>query len=355
MYHKKVEPSIIITIGPSLKNKMILKEILSMNVTWVRFNMSHGTHEEHKEYRALVQTVANELGRDIKCFADLQGPKIRVGKLLNEPLELLEGTLITITSKGVTGTSEKISVDHPEIQSLLDVGSTIFLHDGAIKLAVLSKESEGLLCKVTQGGALKSHQGVNIPDALLPFNAITKKDADDLTFAINELNVDGIALSFVRTKEDIFKLQELIDTQQHKKIIISKIETKLALHHIQEIIENSDILMLARGDLGIEIPATKIPLTQKEICLIGNDHATPIIIATQILTSMIHNEVPTRAEITDAIDGLIDGATYLMLSDETTVGNHPVQAVRILDDSIKEFLSKPGVYGLFENGRPRKK
>jgi pyruvate kinase len=338
-----------VTIGPSLQDEKTLSEILAMNVSWVRFNMSHGTYDEHRLYHSLVMKVADELGKNIKCFADLQGPKIRIGKLIKEPLQLLEGSLLLLTSDIVTGTAERISVDYKDIQKLVTTGSDIYIHDGAIALTVLDNNPQGVLCKITQGGEIQSHQGVNIPDALLPLEAITEKDRADLTFALQELNVDGIALSFVRTKEDILELKKLIPFDSISKAIISKIETRLALHNIKEIIEHSDIIMLARGDLGIEIPATKIPLTQKEICLVADANSKPVIIATQILTSMVTKEVPTRAEVTDAIDGLVDGATFLMLSDETTIGSHPVKAVRILNDCILEFTSNRGKYEIFEH------
>lgn len=350
MTHKKHTPSIIVTMGPSLYNEKTLKDVLSMNVSWVRFNMSHGTHDEHRKYHSLLKKVTSELKKEVKSFADLQGPKIRIGKLIKEPLTLLEDTLVTLTSDNLVGTSERLPVDYPKINTLTKVGGTIFLHDGMIALIVLGIDESGVLCKVTQGGEIKSHQGVNIPDALIPLDSITEKDKVDLAFALKDLHVDGIALSFVKTKNDLTHLKELIKTHHPSpKTVISKIETKLALHHIKEIVDQSDIIMLARGDLGIEIKATKIPLTQKEVCLIAKKSGKPVIVATQILTSMITSEVPTRAELTDAIDGLIDGATCLMLSDETTIGDHPSKAVQVLDECISEFVTNREKYVLFEN------
>ncbi len=340
-------PSIIVTAGPSLDNEETLQQLISMNVSWFRFNMSHGNHEEHKNRQARILTVAKEMNKHINFFIDLRGPKMRVCAVENESLDLIKGEQVFIKSESMLCTKESLAIDVPQIHKYLLPSMSIFLHDGEMELNVLEVKDDGALCEVVRGGVLEGHKGVNIPDALIPIDTITEKDMTDLKGCLSSMQVDAVALSFVRTKEDILALRRILDELGSQAKIISKIETKLALHNIDTILEVSDIVMFARGDLGVEIPAVKIPLTQKELCLVAKSKDTPVIVATQILTSMKESPIPTRAEMTDAIEALVDGATFLMLSDETTIGKHPVEAVTTLDQAIHEYTENKSKYALF--------
>ncbi len=342
-------PSIIITAGPSLDDDEVLRKMLSKNISWIRFNMSHGDHEEHLTRQKRIDRVAVSLDKKIKYFIDLQGPKMRVMPVEGGALELRVGEKIRVTSDTPVCTKDMVSVDIPELYRYLKVGMPIFLHDGSIELKVTEVNENGAQCDILRGGVLEGHKGVNIPDALIPINTITEKDRNDLVSALGSMRVDGVALSFVRTQSDIDGLRELLGTHGSSAIVISKIETKLALHNIKSILEASDIVMFARGDLGVEIPAVKIPITQKELCLVASSLDTPVIVATQMLTSMKESSIPTRAEMTDVIEALVNGASFLMLSDETTVGDYPVEAVSVLDEAIIEFTSNQDKYKRFEN------
>lgn len=341
-------PSIIITAGPSLDDPSVLSDILQKNVSWVRFNLSHGSQEEHFARYTTIKNKAKELGRDVKFFIDLRGPKMRIGEIENGEVELVTGNEIRISPNQILGNASSIFIDVPNLHTYVEEGMSIFLHDGIIEIKVTAKEGETIVCTIVRGGVITSHKGVNIPDASIPLDVITPKDKEDLQFALTSMDIHGAALSFVRTKEDINTLKEILATYQKPLSVISKIETKQALINIKDILDASDIIMYARGDLGIEIPAVKIPITQKELCLTAKEYNKPVIVATQILTSMIEKPIPTRAEMTDAIDGLLDGAKYLMLSDETTIGGHPLEAVEVLHNAITEFVTNQEEYKAFE-------
>ncbi len=343
-----INPSIIVTAGPSLDDENILKQILSKNVSWFRFNMSHGDHEEHKNRQVRILTIAKELNKKIQCFIDLRGPKMRVCAVENESINLTKGEQIFIRSDSMLCTKDSIAIDVPHIHKYLQPSMSIFLHDGEIELNVLEIKENNVLCEVIRGGILEGHKGVNIPDALIPIDTITEKDITDLKMSLTSMQVDAVALSFVRTKEDVVALRKILEELGSQAKVISKIETKIALHNIDTILDVSDIVMYARGDLGVEIPAVKIPLTQKELCVVAKSKNTPVIIATQILTSMKESSIPTRAEMTDAVEALVDGASYLMLSDETTTGKHPAEAVTTLDQAISEYTNNKEKYAFFE-------
>jgi pyruvate kinase len=341
-------PSIIITAGPSLDDDAVLNNILSKNVSWIRFNMSHGDHDEHRTRQQKIQAAASLLNKKINYFVDLQGPKMRVRPVENDAMELKNGDLVKVVSEPLLCTPGVVSIDVSEIHRYLTIGMTIFLHDGSMELKVTEVSEKDVTCVVIRGGILEGHKGVNIPDALIPIDTITDKDKADLSRALSTMQVDGVALSFVRSKDDVNELRRLLEEAGSSAIIISKIETKLALKNIESILNASDIVMYARGDLGVEIPAVEIPITQKELCVIARTLEVPVIVATQMLASMKESPIPTRAEMTDAIDALIDGATFLMLSDETTLGKHPIEAVSTLNDAIFEFTSNQERYLPFE-------
>lgn len=343
------QPSIIVTIGPSTFDEKVLTEILSLNVSYVRFNMSHGSHDEHKARLSMVRTIAKSLNKDIKVFVDLCGPKIRVCKMKGDSMDLTPGIPVYITENLETlEHGSAFSVSCPELHRYVQPSTKIALDDGKIILTVSRIDGKDIICDVVQGGYLLNEKGVNIIDTDIPMASFTEKDERDALFAIQE-SFDAVALSFVKRKEDITNLRKFLQKQSDQPIpIIAKIETKQALHTIGDILEVVDSVMVARGDLGIEIPIEKIPIVQKELTFIAKQKKVPVIVATEILKSMTKNPFPTRAEITDCITALLDGASYVMLSDETTTGEYPVEAVRVMSLVIDEFIKNQKRYRLFE-------
>lgn len=341
-------PSIIITMGPSIKDEELLKQILSGKVTHVRFNMSHGSKDEHLERLELVRRVAKHLQKDINVFADLCGPKLRVLELDNDEMILSSGDRVTISHEKIVGKDKKFSISYPDLYLSVQKNTKIALDDGKILLEVVEIVDKDIVCTVVRGGKLLSEKGVNVLDTDLPIDAFTEKDKEDALFAL-ENNFDALSLSFVKKKEDIIMLRTFLAKHTDKNLpIIAKIETKQALHAIDGIIEEADVIMIARGDLGIEIPIEEIPIVQKELAYVARKMQTPVIVATEIFKSMTRNPFPTRAEITDCVDALIDGASYLMLSDETTVGTYPKEVIEVMTNAIDEFLVHQEKYTPFE-------
>lgn len=348
-------PSIIFTMGPSTAQEEVLAAILVHNISYVRFNMSHASHDEHLERLHLLRTVAASLHKEIKVFADLCGPKIRVLALNNGSLSLQNGSIVRIVTPDKASLSPEdglsFSTSYAELYKYVTTNTKIALDDGKLLLNVMSVslDKEEIICEVVRGGTLLSEKGVNILDTDLPVSAFTEKDRTDALFAI-ENNFDGISLSFVKKKEDINTLKAFLQEKSPGKnfTIIAKIETKQALHAIDEILSVVDIIMIARGDLGIEIPIEEIPIVQKELAYLAHTKGVPVIVATEILKSMTQSPFPTRAEITDSINALLDGASYLMLSDETTTGKYPKEAVETLASAINEFVTHHSKYTPFE-------
>ena len=344
------QPSIIVTIGPSTFDEKVLTKILSLNVSYIRFNMSHGSHDEHKARLNMVRAIAKSLNKDVKVFVDLCGPKIRVCKMKGESMDLAPSVPVYITENLETleHSDSAFMVSCPELYRYVQPNTKIALDDGKIILMVSRIEGNDIVCDVVQGGHLLNEKGVNIIDTDIPIASFTEKDKRDALFAIQE-SFDAIALSFVKRKEDIISLRKFLQEQTDRSIpIIAKIETKQALHAIGDILEVVDTIMVARGDLGIEIPIEKIPIVQKELTFIAKQKNVPVIVATEILKSMTKNPFPTRAEITDCITALLDGASYIMLSDETTIGEYPVEAVKVMSAVIDEFVNNQKKYNLFE-------
>ncbi len=343
-------PSIIFTIGPSTCEEKTLRAILSLNVSFVRFNMSHATHDEHRERLHTVRKVAQDIGKDIKVFIDLCGPKIRVRSISRETLSLAPGIPVRIVydSNDVTKHESAFSISYTELYQHVKAGTKIALDDGKVMLSVSHVEENDIVCDVIRGGILINEKGVNIIDTDIRVNPFTEKDEADALFGIQE-GFDAVSLSFVKRKEDIEYLKEFLQKHTDKKLpIIAKIETRQALHGIEGILSVVDMIMVARGDLGIEIPVEKIPLAQKELVYVARKHNIPAIVATEMLKSMTKNPFPTRAEITDCIDALVDGASYIMLSDETTTGGYPIEAVAVMNSVIHEFVENRKKYKPFE-------
>jgi pyruvate kinase len=334
-------------MGPSIADELTFRNLLQFPISHVRFNMSHGTKDEHLARLHMVRKVSKECNKDLILFADLCGPKIRVQTIEHGELSLSHGDVFRIAPSSVIGNKERISLSFHELYTCVTKGTNITFNDGKIEVVVIEIDHKDIVCSVIKGGILVAEKGVNIPTITTPLPALTEKDKEDVLFAI-ENTFDALGLSFVSSEKDIHTLQLFLEEHGTTLPIISKIETRKALTNIEQIIRASDSIMVARGDLGIEIPVLEIPIVQKELCYLGKKMNTPVIVATEILKTMTENTYPTRAEVTDAMNALIDGASYLMLSDETTVGLHPTEAVELLSGAIDEFTTHHTKYSLFE-------
>ncbi|WP_459897420.1 pyruvate kinase, partial [Desulfurobacterium crinifex] len=337
----KKRTKIVATLGPASSDKKILKRMVESGLNVVRLNMSHGTHDEHKARIELVREIEKETGRPIPILMDLCGPKIRIGKIPKEPLFLHRGDRIVLTTGKPA--KNKITVNYPDLHREVRKGETILLADGAFRLKVKEVRGEDIICEVLVGGPLTSHKGVNLPHSKLSVPALTEKDKEDVKFGI-ENGVDIIALSFVRKAEDVVELKELIRSLGKNIPIIAKIEKPEAVKNIDSILKVADGIMVARGDLGVELPIEKVPVIQKQLIRKANEAGKPVITATQMLKSMVDLPSPTRAEVTDIANAVLDGTDALMLSEETAVGKYPVRVIRtmakVASEAEKIYLYK---------------
>jgi pyruvate kinase len=323
----KKRTKIVATLGPASSDKKILKRMVESGLNVVRLNMSHGTHDEHKARIELLREVEKETGKPIPILMDLCGPKIRIGKIPKEPLFLHRGDRIVLTTGKPV--KNKITVNYPDLHREVRKGEAILLADGAFRLKVKEVRGEDIICEVLVGGPLTSHKGVNLPHSKLSVPALTEKDKEDVKFGI-ENEVDAIALSFVRKAEDVVELRELIRSLGKDVFVIAKIEKPEAVKNIDSILEVADGIMVARGDLGVELPIEKVPVIQKQLIRRANEAGKPVITATQMLKSMVDLPSPTRAEVTDIANAVLDGTDALMLSEETAVGKYPVRVIRTM-------------------------
>ena len=323
---------IIATIGPSSSEYDTLKEMIKSGVDVVRLNFSHGKHEDHKKTITNIRAISDELGIPITVLQDLQGPKIRVGKLNKESISLTDGDKFYITSEQKIGTKEEISIDN-DIISDIKTEERVLIDDGKIELKVIDKNNNKIKVEVTRGGILLERKGVNLPESDIKLSSVTEKDIDDLIFGL-ENDVDWIALSFVRSEKDIKELKKIIKKNGHSTKIIAKIEKPQAIKNIDAIIDESDGLMVARGDLGVEMPMESVPIIQKKIVTKCNLACKPVIIATQMLESMITQKTPTRAESNDVANAVLDGTDAVMLSAESATGKYPLLAVKSMNKII---------------------
>ncbi|MCB9451695.1 MAG: pyruvate kinase [Anaerolineaceae bacterium] len=320
---------IVATIGPSSQSEDTLRAMICAGMDVARVNFSHGDHETHRGNIERVRRIAEEEGVVVAVMCDIQGPKIRIGKVANEPLDVKQGDEITFTLDDVPGENGIISLPHPEFIKDINAGMHLLLDDGNLDFVVEQASARKLVCKVVVGGHLSSRKGVSAPMARLSLSAITDKDRADIEFALAQ-NTDYIAMSFVRSQEDIRELRWLIRHLGGEAGIIAKIEKHEALENIEEIIAISDGIMVARGDLGVETPAEEVPYQQKRIIHLCNDASKPVITATQMLSSMVDNPRPTRAEASDVFNAIVDGTDAVMLSNETAAGHYPVEAVKTM-------------------------
>jgi pyruvate kinase len=330
-----------------------LLELVKAGVNVFRLNFSHGSHEDKLAIIEHIRNINKSEPYNIAILADLQGPKLRVGEIANNALEVKVGDILTFTNEKCVGTLEKIYVSYPNLAGDVVVGNIILIDDGKLEVKVVSIEENGdVRVVVTLGGILSSKKGINLPDTKISLPALTEKDLIDLEFIILQ-KCDWVALSFVRSVEDITYLRRLLNEQQSKTKIIAKIEKPEALVNIREIILESDGIMVARGDLGVELPVERIPLIQKELIRKCIHRAKPVIVATQMMESMIDRVKPNRSEITDVANAVLEGADAVMLSGETATGQHPALVVKTMRKIIAEVESKEYRYNRGEDLRPQ--
>lgn len=321
---------IVSTIGPASESPEMLRKLIQAGVNVIRLNFSHGDFEEHGNRIKNARKVCEELGTQVAIMLDTKGPEIRTGKLKEESVTLIQDHYITLTTEDIEGDETILSVSYESLPADVEVGSTILIDDGLIELEVIEKDNRTIKCKIINGGTIKSRRGVNVPGVSISLPGITEKDANDILFGI-EQGVDFIAASFVRKAEDVLEIRELLEKYDASHIqIISKIENQEGVDNLDEIIEVSDAIMVARGDLGVEIPAEEVPLVQKTIIEKCNLAGKPVITATQMLDSMQRNPRPTRAEASDVANAIFDGTDAVMLSGETAAGKYPVESVQTM-------------------------
>ncbi len=328
---------IVCTLGPASSSVDVIEKMIRAGMDVVRLNFSHGTHEEHLAAMKTVRMAAERAGEPIAILQDLQGPKIRTGKLVSPGVLLKDGSKFTITINEIAGNEERVSTTYQNLPKDVKPGDTILMDDGLLQLKVLKSTTTDVITEIVHGGILKEHKGINLPGVAVSAPSLTEKDMEDLEFGIAN-DIDYVALSFVRTGDDIRRLREFIISKinKGKKLpIIAKIEKREALQNIDEIIHEADVIMVARGDLGVECATEDVPIAQKMICKKANAAGKPVIIATQMLESMIENPRPTRAEANDVANGVLDGADAVMLSGETSVGKYVVEVVQTMDSIIR--------------------
>ncbi len=336
---------IVATVGPSCSSYEMLYELMKTGVNVFRLNFSHGTHEKHGETISHIRRLNEEYGFTTAILADLQGPKLRIGEVENNELHLIPGQQILFTNEKCVGNAQRIYVSYPNLHDDVEVGQTILVDDGKIELKVIAidhpKKEVRLECP--NGGTLKSKKGINLPNTKISLPCLTEKDLIDLDFII-EQKLDWVALSFVRQPKDIFDIKKIIAEKNSLIKVIAKIEKPEALEHLRDIIVLSDGVMVARGDLGVELPVEQIPLIQKTIIRKCIHRAKPVIMATQMMESMMENTKPSRADITDVANAVLEGADAVMLSGETASGMHPVLVVETMKKIICEVEREEVVY-----------
>lgn len=334
---------IIATVGPSTCSRENLKEAIKSGMNVARLNFSHGCHSDHKLVLDHLRTLSRELKAPVGILQDLQGPKVRVGFVKNGQVEIKLGDKIIITTDDEVGHQGRIPSDFKELPNCCRRGTRIFLDDGLLELKVDEVLGNEVHCEVVLGGILKSRKGINLPGTQLPVKCLTAKDLEDLNFGL-ENNVDYVALSFVRYGRDIRQLRQIVESTNPGTRIVAKIEMLEAIDNLEEIVTLSDAVMVARGDLAVEVGQSLLPGIQKQIIKLCNRVGRPVVTATQMLDSMVENPRPTRAEVTDIANAVMDGSDALMLSAETATGNHPFNCIRTMHEIIREVEKSERTY-----------
>lgn len=329
--HQKAK--IIATLGPASRERKTLINLIEAGADVFRLNFSHGNHLDHQKTIDMVREINSELGTHIALLQDLQGPKIRVNEVENGGVEIIEHQTLIITTEDILGSKERISTSYKSLAQDVKIGDSIVLDDGNLEVKVTSVQGEDVYTEVIYGGVLKSRKGINLPNTVISAPSLTEKDYADLEYGLGQ-NLDWVALSFVRKASDITELKKMIEAKGSYTKIIAKIEKPEALDNINEIIAATDGIMVARGDLGVEIPGEQVPIWQKKIIQKCNRKGKPVIVATQMMESMVDNPRPTRAETNDVANAILDGTDAVMLSAESASGKYPVEAVRAMANTI---------------------
>lgn len=338
---------IVVTLGPASSDRTMIERLIRAGMDVVRLNFSHGSHEEHQARIKILRNLCQQANHPITLLQDLQGPKIRTGKLESESIMLDQGQSLILTTEKVLGNKKKVSVDYNDLPQSVRPGGRILLDDGNLELVVVSIAENQIDTKVVLGGELKPHKGVNLPGANLNIPAFTEKDEADLKFGLDQ-QIDAVAMSFIRSGRDVLNIRQAIARlapDRKNTPIIAKLERPEALINLNEIVRAADGVMVARGDLGVEMPPEAVPIAQKQIIEVANKHAKLVITATQMLDSMIHNPRPTRAEASDVANAIFDGSDAVMLSGETAVGKYPVQAVEMMAAIIRNAEAQLSKWG----------
>jgi len=347
----KRKTKIVATIGPASSSPEVIYELIKAGMNVARLNFSHGTHQEHSMVVEHIRQASLELGVHVALLQDLCGPKVRIGLLENNEVHLVDGESIELKFfDGTTGNAQTLYVEAFDPAKVMRAGEKALLADGRILLTALEVHKDGVKCRIDAGGSLRSRSGIAVPDSRLNLPCLTEKDLKDLSWGV-ENEMDYIALSFVSSSRDIVQLKDEIRKRGGDIPVIAKIERAIALDTINEIAEAVDGLMVARGDLGLELPLERVPTAQRLIIETANYHGTPVITATQMLQSMVHEIRPTRAEVSDVSTAVLDGTDAVMLSEETAIGKNPVNVIQVLDRIIQEAENQ----FQFESFKPRLK
>src|SRR5829696_2693242 len=343
---------IVATLGPGTSKEETIRDLVRFGVDVTRLNFSHGEHETHLKNARLVREAAKELGRNVAVMQDIQGPKIRIGEVVGET-ELIEGNRLAVAPGDFLGDASRLSTPYKQVIHDVKPGHRILLDDGLLELRVEEVEDSEIECVVVTGGPISSHKGMNFPDSSLSISGLTPKDLEDLRFGVEELRPDWIAASFVRSGDEVEEIKERISEFGGSGIpLISKVEKHEAIEDIENILKASDGIMVARGDLAVELSAERVPIEQKRIVARCRRLGKPVIVATQMLDSMIRNPRPTRAEVSDVANAIFDRADAVMLSGETAVGRYPIQSVQEME-RICRAAKGPSTTGGTSPHRPR--
>lgn len=333
---------IVATLGPASDSQDTIAEMIKQGLDVCRINFSHGSHEDHARTIANIRKVDKKLGTHTAILADLQGPKLRVGEFEGEGLELKDGDEIAFST--TEGDPSKIYITYPQFARDVKVGERILLDDGKLELEAISTNgTDEVVARVKHGGLLQNRKGVNLPNTKISLPCLTEKDLQDLEFVLG-MDIDWVGLSFVRSARDIIELKHIIRSREKHARVVAKIEKPEAILDIDDIIRETDAVMVARGDLGVEIPLQNVPLVQKMLITKALKSSKPVIVATQMMESMIQDNTPTRAEVNDVANAVLDGADAVMLSAETSVGNHPVRVIEVMSAIVKEVETSDAIY-----------